>query len=182
MRFQILSLLALVGASAANQWAGMENLPDGAYSGVNHPDGSTTMTSLDSGATYTFGLVKSATEQTRRSDYAVAKRDTSCWGYQLDHDGVDDGVRALKNWAGTGGVDLVSGNARNYYGFNYKGVYVYYCINNVHSQGNLDINDIDFALRNMDSICARYEAGYYLWPGSPELVGKCGSGTAVCLG
>jgi hypothetical protein len=94
MRFQILSLLALVGASAANQWAGMENLPDGAYRGFNHPDGSTTMTSLDSGDTYTFSLVKSATGQTKRLDYAISKRDTSCWGYQLDHGGVDDGVKA----------------------------------------------------------------------------------------
>lgn len=87
MRFQILGLLAIAGATAANQWAAMENLPNGAYSGVNHPDGSTTMTSFDSGETYTFSLAEPATKQSRRSDYAVAKRDTSCWGNQLDHGG-----------------------------------------------------------------------------------------------
>ncbi|KFY14747.1 hypothetical protein V491_05922 [Pseudogymnoascus sp. VKM F-3775] len=173
MRFQILSLLGLAGASAANQWAGMENLPDGAYSGVTHPDGSTTMTALESGETYTFNLVRSAAKPSGRSEYAVAKRDISCWGYQLYHGGVDDGVRALKNWAGTSGVELTSGDSRNYYGFNNKGVYVYYYINELHKKGNLDINDIDYALRSMDSKCQAYEASYYRWPGSREIVGKC---------
>ncbi|OBT45363.1 hypothetical protein VE00_04053 [Pseudogymnoascus sp. WSF 3629] len=183
MRFQILALLALASASAANQWAGMENLPDGAYSGTNHPDGSTTMTSLDSGETYTFSLTESgATEQTKRSDHAISKRLTSCWGYELDHGGVDDGVRELMNWAGTGGKDLVSGNSRSYYGFNRKGVYVYYCINALHTQGNLDITDIKYANYMMDSGCGSYQASYFLWPGSAELVGKCRSGTAICLG
>lgn len=182
MRFQILSLLALSGATAANQWAGMENLPDGAYSGVNHPDGSTTMTALDSGETYTFNLIESATEQTRRSDYAVTKRETQCWGYQLDHGGVDDGVRALKNWAGTGGKDLSAGNTPNYYGFNNKGVYVYYCINGAHTQGNLDINDIEWAFKQMDAICGAYKGRYYQWTGSPEIVGMCRSGDIVCRG
>jgi hypothetical protein len=183
MRFQILSLLAIAGATAAlQQWAGIENLPDGAYSGVNHPDGSTTMTSLDTGETYSFSLSEPATKQTRRSDYAIAKRDTSCWGHDLDHGGVDAGVKALKNWAGTDGREIVSGDTRSYFGFNNNGVYVYYCINALHSRGNIDIIDIDYANRNMDSTCRPYEDGFFLWPGTPELVGKCRSGTAVCLG
>ncbi|KAL5350492.1 hypothetical protein ACLOAV_004061 [Pseudogymnoascus australis] len=163
MRFQILSLLAIAGATAANQWAGMENLPNGAYSGVNHPDGSTTMTFLDLGETYTFSLAEPATKQSRRSDYAIAKRDTSCWGNQLDHGGVDAGVRALKNWAGTGGQTIISGNTRSYHGFNNNGVYVYYCINRTHSQGNLDIRDIDFALKTWMPLAA------HMW-----MVSTCG--------
>ncbi|OBT60223.1 hypothetical protein VE03_10317 [Pseudogymnoascus sp. 23342-1-I1] len=181
MRFQLLALLGLASASAATQWSGMENLPNGAYSGVNHPDGSTTVTSLESGKTYDFSLSNRATKQTRRSDYAITKRDTSCWSYQLDHTGVDQGVINLKNWAGSG-VGLSSGDSPSYYGFNNNGVYVYYCINKAHSSGNLDINDIDYALRQMDSNCASYEAGYFLWPNRVELVGKCRSGTPVCLG
>lgn len=94
----------------------------------------------------------------------------------------DAGVRVLKNWAGTGGQTIISGNTRNYYGFNNNGVYVYYYINRTHSQGNLDIRDIDFALKNMDSTCSPYVDGFYLWDGTPELVGKCRSGTAVCIG
>ncbi|ELR08199.1 hypothetical protein VC83_08040 [Pseudogymnoascus destructans] len=182
MRFPTLTLLALASASAASHWAGMENLPDGAYSGTNHRDGSTTMTSLDSGSTYTFNLVKPATEQAKRSDNALSKRLTSCWGYELDHGGTDDGVRELKDWAGTAGVDLASGNTRNYYGFNRKGVYVYYCINGLHTQGNLDIKDIEYAMWAMDKGCGMYQAGYFLWPGSPEIVGRCRSSTAICLG
>ncbi|OBT73898.1 hypothetical protein VF21_08265 [Pseudogymnoascus sp. 05NY08] len=183
MRFQLLTLLALAGASAANQWAGMENLPDGAYSGINHPDGSTTMTSLSTGEAYTFALTSTpSTPQTRRTSRdGISKRDTSCWGYELDHGGVDQGVAALKNWAGSG-HDLVSDDARSYYGFNNKGVYYYYCINAYHTQGNLDMGDIDYANRMMDANCGGYQAGFFRWPGTPELVGKCRSGTAVCLG
>ncbi|KFY00193.1 hypothetical protein O988_03451 [Pseudogymnoascus sp. VKM F-3808] len=182
MRFQILSLLAIAGVTAASQWAGVENLPDGAYSGVNHPDGSTTMTSLESGESFTFSLTDAAPKETKRSDYAISKRDTDCWGYELDHGGVDDGFGLLKNWAGTFGRGLSSGDGTNYYGFNSRGVYVYYCINAAHSQGNLDITDINYAALNMDSTCGAYQAGYYLWNGSAELVGKARSGTAVCLG
>ncbi|KYK57294.1 hypothetical protein DCS_04302 [Drechmeria coniospora] len=176
-------LLALVGVGVADRWVGMESLPDGLYSGQTHDDGSTTMTSLQSGAKFTFPLVGDDGERAKRSvDDALAKRDTSCWGYELDHDGVDEGVVALKNWAGNNGQTISSGDTTSYFGFNRKGVYVYYCINQAHSQGNLDINDINYALRNMDGTCRRYEAGYFLWPGTPELVGKCRSGTAVCLG
>ncbi|PHH65113.1 hypothetical protein CDD81_3244 [Ophiocordyceps australis] len=182
MRANIFSLLTLVGASAASQWAGMDGLPDGPYSGIVHPNGSTTMTSLESGAKYNLDLVQDTADHAKRSEHTLEKRDISCWGYELDHGGVDEGVVALKNWAGNNGQTIVSGDTTNYYGFNRKGVYVYYCINVPHSQGNLDINDINYALRNMDSGCRPYEASYFRWPGSPELVGKCRSGTPVCLG
>ncbi|PHH75858.1 hypothetical protein CDD82_4232 [Ophiocordyceps australis] len=179
MRANIFSLLALVGASAASQWAGMERVPDGPYSGTIHPDGSTTMTSLESGTKYKLDLVQDTGDHAKR---ALEKRETSCWGYQLDHGGVDEGVAALKNWAGSNGQTLSSGATTSYIGYNRKGVYVYYCINVTHSQGNLDTKDIDYALRNMDSTCKPYEASYFWWPGSPELVGKCRSGTPICLG
>ena len=60
MRFQIISLLALLGptAAAAKRWVGMENLPDGPYKGVTHADGSTTVTSMETGETHTFALLK----------------------------------------------------------------------------------------------------------------------------
>ena len=183
MHVQILRLLAFAGAVAAHQWVGMENLPDGPYRGFNYPNGSTTMISLTSGKEFTFHLNETATENTRRSDSVITKRDTSCWGYQLDHSGVDIGVNQLKTWASEiGGATLTSCARNQYYGFNNNGVYVYYCINRAWSSGNLDLVDVNYALTNMDSICIPYEAGYFLWPGSPELVGKCSSGTAVCLG
>ncbi|KAM0251443.1 hypothetical protein ACHAQJ_008194 [Trichoderma viride] len=180
MRFQILSLLALVGSTTvtANRWVGMENLPDGPYKGVTHADGSTTVTSLDTGENYTFALTQDSDEEQKR---AIEKRYISCWGYQLDHGGVDDAVVQLKDWASTG-HELDSGATTNYFGYNVNGVYVYYCINAPNSSGNLDVVDVDYALGQMDSQCQLYEAGYYQWDGSPEIVGKCRSGTAVCLG
>lgn len=159
----------------------LENLPDGPYKGITHANGSTSVTSLETGQTYTFALAQDARDQQRRSDFAIEKRKIDCWGYLLDHGGVDDAVVSLKSWAGSG-RDWSSGDRPDYFGYNSRGVYVYYCINAPHSSGNLDVQDINYALGQMDSKCKRYEAGYFQWIGSPELVGKCRSGTAVCLG
>lgn len=185
-----LLLACTVGVNAEPKWAGMENLPDGPYSGVNMVNGSTTMTHMVTGEQYTFHIMddgKPSMRRLKRSDYAVSqrsnalgKRGTDCWGYQLDVGGVDRGVQALKNWANNG-VFLHSCRRNNYYGFNDNGVYVYYCINSQFFEGNLNVGDINEALSNMDGTCRRYEAGYFRW-NSPELVGKCRSGTPVCLG
>ncbi|KAH9212347.1 hypothetical protein DL95DRAFT_304397, partial [Leptodontidium sp. 2 PMI_412] len=112
---------------------------------------------------------------------AIAKRFVDCWHSQLDISGTDQAVQTLKNWAG-GGRTLRSCDRTDYFGFNYNGVYVYYCINAPHVEGNLNVDDINEALVAMDAICARYEASYYRWENSAELVGKCASGTADCLG
>ncbi|KAM0355083.1 hypothetical protein ACHAPU_000940 [Fusarium lateritium] len=176
MQFKLLSVLALAGlAAAAPSAKATKDLPDGPYSGVNHADGSSTLTNVETGQT--FEIAASAKSEKRSLD----KRYTSCWGYELDHTGVDQAVFELKNWAGNG-RDWSSDKKPSYYGINYRGVYVYYCINGPHSSGNLDTVDINYALERMDSTCKRYEAGYFQWDGSVELVGKTRSGTAVCLG
>jgi hypothetical protein len=181
MQFKALTIFALLGlATAAPSPANsMKDLPDGPYKGVNNADGSATLTNIETGET--FNISKDSAAKEKRSSALLEKRLTSCWGYQLDHGGVDQAVVQLKNWAGTG-HDWSSGNTPSYFGYNARGVYVYYCINAKHSSGNIDVADIDYALGQMDSGCPRYEAGYFQWPGSPELVGKCRSGTAVCLG
>lgn len=58
---------------------------------------------------------------------------------------------------------------------------VYYCIDTKWWTGNLDIADIDYALRNMDSVCRRYTASHFQWD-SPEIVGKADVNLAVCCG
>ena len=180
MRFQILSTLALVATGVvADRWANMDDLPDGPYSGITHANGSTTMTSLDTNEVFNFVLIK---EDEKRSQSNLKKRFAACWGTHLDHRGVDEAVVALKNWAGKGGKSLVSGDHKAYFGYNRRGVYVYYCIDRPHREGNLDINDINHALWEMDHTCRAYEAGYYQWDSTPEIVGKCTSGTAVCVG
>ncbi|CAJ0552330.1 Ff.00g063090.m01.CDS01 [Fusarium sp. VM40] len=181
MQFKLLPLLALAGlTTATGSWLGMENLPDGPYKGVNHDDGSTTVTNLKTGESFEFGLSNESAANEKRT-VAIEKRETSCWGYELDHGGVDSAVVQLKNWAGSG-QDLVSREKPTYFGYNARGVYVYYCINAPWSGGNIDVNDINYALEQMDGQCKRYEAGFYRWDGSAELVGKVRSGTAVCLG
>jgi hypothetical protein len=174
MHFQNIAILALAGLGAANRWPGVEHLPDGPYQGVVHANGSTTMTSLDSGSEHFFEL-----EQAPASE--LQKRYTSCWGDDLPHGGVDGAGDSLKRWAGSG-QELSSGDSGHYYGFNNQGVYVYYCINWPHSRGNLDTNDVYYAFGQMDANCRAYEAGYFQWDNTPEIVGKCRSGTAVCLG
>lgn len=174
MQFKNVLTLALAGLASANRWLGVENLPDGAYHGVVYPNGSTTMTSLDSGASHFFELEEASAD-------VLQKRYTACWGDDLPHGGVDGAAESLRRWAGSG-RELSSGDSPNYYGFNNQGVYVYYCINAPHSSGNLDSNDVNYALGQMDASCNAYEAGYWQWDGSSEIVGKCRSNTAVCLG
>ncbi|KAF5246280.1 hypothetical protein FAUST_1397 [Fusarium austroamericanum] len=174
MQFKLVSILALAGfaAAAPSSTQDFKNLPDGPYSGINNADGSSSVTHMETGETFNFAA------PAKRS---LEKRDTHCWGYELDHGGVDAAVVQLKNWAGTG-RDWKSDGTPSYFGYNERGVYVYYCINAPRSQGNLDVADINYALGQMDSKCKRYEAGYFRWDGSVEIVGKTRSGDNICLG
>ncbi|KAM0301594.1 hypothetical protein ACHAPM_005826 [Fusarium culmorum] len=160
MQFKLVSILALASfaAAAPSSTQDFKNLPDGPYSGVNNADGSSSVTHMDTGETFNFAA------PAKRS---LEKRDTHCWGYELDH--------------GTG-RDWKSDGTPSYFGYNERGVYVYYCINAPRSQGNLDVADINYALGQMDSKCKRYEAGYFRWDGSVEIVGKTRSGDNIWLG
>lgn len=177
MQFKLVSILALAGfaAAAPSPPQGFKDLPDGPYSGVNHADGSSTVTNLETGQSFDFQAPAKAEKR------SIEKRATHCWGYELDHGGVDEAVVSLKNWAGAG-QDWKSERTPSYYGYNARGVYVYYCINAPWSAGNIDVVDINYALGQMDSVCKRYEAGYFQWDGSVEIIGKARSGTSVCRG
>ncbi len=59
---------------------------------------------------------------------------------------------------------------------------VYYCINARDTYGNLDSLDFDHALIQMHATCRRYEASYFRWDGSAEIVGKASVNDRVCLG
>lgn len=182
MHFQTLTMVALAGAaSAAKIWAGSENIPDGPYKGIVHADGSTTMTHMEHGTTHHFELTDDGQEEKRD----LSKRESHCWGYQLNHGGVDGSYDSLQRWAGNGQV-MASGDTTHYYGFNNQGVYSYACTNAPHKTYTFNRGDIRKAFANMDGqygpACRAYEAGYYIWPGTDSLVGKARSGTAVCLG
>ncbi|KAJ6782260.1 hypothetical protein PWT90_10476 [Aphanocladium album] len=181
MRLQLLSIVVLAASAAqAEKWANFEVLPDGLFSGVTYANGSTTLISLGSGAAYSFDL-DGAEAQPEAAATLLSKRYTACWGTPLDNAGVDEGVRALKGWAGNG-HSLASGDNNAYIGYNRRGVVVYYCIDRPHSEGNLDNRDIDYALRNMDHDCGFYKSGYFQWNGTPEIVGKANDNVAICVG
>ncbi|KAJ4418197.1 hypothetical protein N0V85_001529 [Neurospora sp. IMI 360204] len=62
-----------------------------------------------------------------------------------------------------------------------EGMMAYYCIDAPRSSGNLDVDDVNYALEQMDATCQRYEASYFKWDGSVEIVGKGRSGDNVCV-
>ncbi|OAQ59433.1 hypothetical protein VFPPC_10492 [Pochonia chlamydosporia 170] len=76
MQLKVFTLAFIIGCTTAKRWAGMKNLPDGPYKCITHANGLTS-------------------DQQRRSDFAIEKRKIDCWGYLLDHGGVDDAVVSL---------------------------------------------------------------------------------------
>ncbi|KAH7360205.1 hypothetical protein BKA65DRAFT_473366 [Rhexocercosporidium sp. MPI-PUGE-AT-0058] len=99
--------------------------------------------------------------------------DGDCWQYTLDHAGVDEPARDLANWAGNNGNDLCSpGDANIYWFSNRRATIVYYCIDTHGRCGNIDTADVRYALGQMDAHCAPYEASWFKWPQSYEIIGK----------
>ncbi|KAK2759047.1 hypothetical protein FQN54_003146 [Arachnomyces sp. PD_36] len=176
MRFQSFSLLALAGLGMAKSWAG-KNLPDGSYDGIVHPDGSVTFKSADSSESFTFDLVDDD-----QSDHLGKRSTSSCYGDILDHEGVVVASNKLRSWAGAG-HELTSGDTTAAHIEIHNGVQVYYCVNAPNSSGNLNVEDINFALYWMDQDCIPFEASHFWWPdNSIEIVGKAGQTTPICLG
>ncbi|KAJ0330130.1 hypothetical protein COL922a_012549 [Colletotrichum nupharicola] len=97
----------------------------------------------------------------------LGRRSTSCWGSALDRAGTDAAVSAWKTKA---------------IWFIRRGVKVYYCINAPNSSGSLDLVDINHALKQMDTACPRYTAGYFRWDGSVEIFGKAAENVPICRG
>ncbi|KAK3338675.1 hypothetical protein B0T25DRAFT_523690 [Lasiosphaeria hispida] len=113
----------------------------------------------------------------------LSKRFTDCWGSQLDESGVDSAVRQWKGYLAGQNMDLTSSSSSTRHVFYAaEGMKVYYCINAKSSSGNLDLKDFNYALEQMDAKCRRYEASYFRWDGSVEIVGKSNEGTEVCRG
>jgi hypothetical protein len=113
------------------------------------------------------------------------KRFTDCWGWGLDASGVDKGVAYWDAWLreNPGGYELTSTDRNTAFAaVDYEAMRVYYCVNARRARGNMDLEDFRYAIGEMDRRCRAYEAGYFRWDGSPELVGKARSDTPICLG
>ncbi|OIW26662.1 hypothetical protein CONLIGDRAFT_707072 [Coniochaeta ligniaria NRRL 30616] len=154
------------------------HLPEGTWLGTRLANGTLSFRAPGAPDSESF-LVEQPTVVQKRT--TVAKRDVGCFGYQLDTSGVDQAVQGLKDWATSGGHTLTSGDHNTMVVINIEGMIAYYCIDAPWSSGNLDINDVNYALVQMDATCRRYEASYFKWPGSVEIVGKGRAGDNVCV-
>jgi hypothetical protein len=91
-------------------------------------------------------------------------------------------VQGLKDWAGNGHELQSYADSNAYIAIVSKGVMIYYCINRPNSKGNLDVKDVNYALEQMDGKCVRYDASWFAWDNTPEIVGKARAGDSVCQG
>ncbi|KAF9888818.1 hypothetical protein FE257_008187 [Aspergillus nanangensis] len=159
----------------------LPSLPNGFFSGVNHANGSSTLSFEATGEVLTF---KPSHDQVRVQKRTPPFGHTDCWTFQpeLNHAGVDAGVAAFRNRLSFSGFDLGHDAGPAYYGFNNDGVYVYFCYNTkAIARGTVEMEDLDFATYWTDVDCGPYKPGFFQWD-SPLLFGKTLSGTAVCLG
>ncbi|OAK93576.1 hypothetical protein IQ06DRAFT_299069 [Phaeosphaeriaceae sp. SRC1lsM3a] len=182
MRFHASLLTLATALSLTGTIYAATNIPDGQYTVTNLEDGVQLWTSLTDSALEPIkqtATEKRSTLTTRSAKFA--KRRTDCWGNGLDRAGVDNTLVSLRGWANSG-TTLTSGNGPQSFGYVFNGVYAYYCITRAHTSGNLDINDVNYAIGQMDAKCAAYTASWYGWDGSSEIVGKAATNQQVCTG
>lgn len=179
--FAILTLLAAsVGLSVAS------DLPAGLYEGSTLSNGTWLLKPAGAPDSALFTIdpteAQGAQAVTKRTTggSTIAKRETGCFGWGLSHAGTDAAVNSLKAWAGSGNW-LFSSTTNRWLGYQSEGALVYYCISAPNSGGNLDTNDINYALGRMDAACPRYTASYFRWDGSVEIVGKGRVGDNICV-
>lgn len=180
MRYIVASTFLLAGLGLAQKWEGFEAIPDGAYEGLVWPNGSTTIRAFDNPSFSPVTLHLSP--ETEKRDI-LSKRLYQCWGTAMDPVGTDGATNDLRFWASpTQGETLIAGDTPVYHAEVFQGMMAYYCINAPNTVGNLNLVDVNYAFEQMDSNCPLYTAGFFEWPGSYEIVGKCAQGIAVCLG
>lgn len=116
----------------------------------------------------------------RASNGRLDKRQTSCWGNNLNHYDVDFLVDMLKEWS-VGGGEVHSGDkGTSGWISKWNDVILYYCVVTANTYGNLDLVDVNYAPLQMDSACPPYTASWFRWPGSSEIVGKATNDQEIC--
>ncbi|PSN65544.1 hypothetical protein BS50DRAFT_589940 [Corynespora cassiicola Philippines] len=185
----IIAFAATIGLATA---AGAATLPNGGYMVTSDPNGTTIYESLTDSSLAPLVIDESTSlkrsEPTlleRSAKFArsiLAKRRIDCWGYQLDAAGVDQAAIYLANACGNGrAVTTEPDRTVRIVGL-HNGMMVYYCVNAGGKTGNCDRGDVSYGLGRMDSQCGRYEASWFGWPGSFEILGKAREGDNVCAG
>ncbi|TLD14592.1 hypothetical protein PspLS_11069 [Pyricularia sp. CBS 133598] len=201
--FATLPFMATAALALATGLVDRADLPDGGYRFERYENGTITAFPLDKSGVEGIPIKPIVPQPESEAESGLQKRAVDCWpGHALDHAGVDQSVKDLKAWAGTGGRTLASGAINSYVGYQQRGskcslvflfgleisiltslaVIVYYCIDKPWSSGNLDIADIDYALWRMDTTCPRYTSSYFRWDNTYEIVGKANVNWGVCCG
>lgn len=175
---------AALAAPAVSQPQTGASVPDGFYLTEVHPDGTLVRTPLDDATNLTgVSISQRTTSENPAAPANLGKRFIDCWGWYLDPAGTDRAVAEWKNRLRTENYDLRSPADRPWYTeVVNSGVSVYYCINARNTFGSLSLEDFNHALVQMDANCNRYQASYFRWDNSVEIVGKASVNDPVCLG
>lgn len=156
-------------------------LPDGLYMTEVLANGTLVHTSITNPRAVPIITVPSTLPA--RSDAALTRRRTGCWGRNLDNLAIDRLVRKWQAYLKTiASATITTKNSQHYIQYTDSAMTVYYCVNRKNSVGSLSLEDFNYALRRMDDQCRPYEASYFQWDGSVEIVGKASLNDRVCIG
>ncbi|KAK3291623.1 uncharacterized protein B0H64DRAFT_409611 [Chaetomium fimeti] len=175
---------AALAAPAVSQPQPGASVPEGFYLTEVHSDGTLVRTPLDDAANLTsVSVSRRTTSENPAATSKLGKRFTDCWDWYLDAAGTDRGVDTWKDYLRTQTLELRSPVDSNWYAeYINDGVSVYYCINARDTFGSLNLEDFNYALVQMDANCRPYQASYFRWDGSAEIVGKASVNDRVCRG
>ncbi|KAG7285869.1 hypothetical protein NEMBOFW57_008163 [Staphylotrichum longicolle] len=175
---------ALAAPAASQAEPRAPEVANGFYLTTANADGTITRTPINdpSDLANLEGVSVFSRRAPEKPTLALGKRYVSCWGRQLDTYGTDKAVNQWKSYLATNILELHSTSSTYSVQYANDGVAVYYCINAKNSVGSLNLEDFNYALRQMDARCRAYEASYFQWDGSPEIVGKASVNDRVCLG
>lgn len=161
-------------------------LPDGFYLTEVLANGTLVHTSVTNPRALPIvqdGLAAPSLLAARDADHQLTRRRTDCWGRNLDAPAID---RLVNKWKAhlrqVSSVTLKAGASQHYLQYTDSSMTVYYCVNRKNSQGSLSYDDFNYALRKMDERCRAYEASFFQWDGSVEIVGKASLNDRVCIG
>lgn len=141
----------------------ISTLPDGGYHVQAFPNGTTIYTNLEDDAAPITLHQAARSLKARNAAVGLEKRRTDCWARQLNVQDTDGATQGLRNWADKGTTFTSWARGSEWISVFVGNVQVYYCIIKPNSRGNLDTNDVNYALAQMDAKCRRYEASWYQW-------------------
>ncbi|KAE9376601.1 hypothetical protein N431DRAFT_453007 [Stipitochalara longipes BDJ] len=199
MHFKTVIVTIATTASFVSGLRTPKDLPNGRWTFSLDTNGNTIARSLDNPeqpdviARNDEPAVANSAWRTKRSTAKLEERCCTapgayCWGYYLDHAGVDASGHDMENWLDASGFNqewCVAGNEWSK-GFVENGVMVYLCIDTAYETCEIfDSDDVRYALGEMDAACPAYMAGYYRFNTGeslqPKIIGKCNSGDNICV-